>query len=469
MRLGITSKLFLAILGTCIVVAIAMGVAVRVSFTRGFLGYLNEQETQRLEALVPELGEVYRAGGGWDPLREKPRLWWRLLRPHAPMSAAELLRNEPPPPPSVRPEPAPSDLIGLHLRLALLDERREVIVGNPRLGDDAVLHPIHVDGRTVGWLAAVPFRQVTGAADLQFQERQLTASWVIAGFSVLLAALVAFGLARTFLRPVKRLADATHRLAAGDYGVRVPVTSRDELGRLAEDFDRLAVALERTEQTRRAFMADISHELRTPLAVLRGELEAIEDGVRPFTPASVASLQAEVATLSKLVGDLYELSLADAFALVYRKEVVDLADVLPSALDATRERLAERHIALEADLGPAPVLADGQRLRQLFLNLLENVVRYTDPGGRVRVVCRREGDRVRVDVQDSAPGVPEALLGRLFERLYRVEGSRSRAHGGAGLGLAICRSIVLAHDGEITARPSPLGGLWIAMSFPVAR
>ena len=250
------------------------------------------------------------------------------------------------------------------------------------------------------------------------------------------------------------------------------VGSGDELGRLAEDFNRLAVTLERNEQLRRAFMADISHELRTPLAVLRGELEAIEDGVRPMSPESVKSLQGEVATLGKLVDDLYELSLADVGALTYRKTALDLAEPLTQALEGFRERLVERRIALETVLPPAgtlTVLADPDRLRQLFNNLLENTVRYTDPGGRLRVEARCERGRVRIDFQDSAPGVPEELLPRLFERLFRVEGSRSRAGGGAGLGLAICRSIVQAHDGEIDARPSPLGGVWVHVSLPEYR
>jgi len=469
MKLGITSKLFLAILATSIVVAVAMGAAVRFSFTRGFLGYVNEQELQRLESLIPDLAEAYQERGGWEFLRENPRRWFRLLRPH--------VRNEVPAPRGragelrTMHEPAP-DLIGLNMRLALLDEQRRVVIGNPRIGEEAELRPIVVDGRTVGWLAVLPFRQVTSAADLEFQERQLTASWIIGALAVLLAAVVAIGLARMFLAPVKRIAAATHRLAAGDYASRVRVGSGDELGRLAEDFNRLAVTLERNEQMRRAFMADVSHELRTPLAVLRGELEAIEDGVRPLSAESVKSLQGEVATLSKLVDDLYELSLADVGALTYRKSALDLAEPLRQVLDGFRERLAGRDIALEVDLPaaePLTVLADPDRLRQLFNNLLENVVRYTDPGGRLRVQGRRERGKVRLDFQDSAPGVPDELLPRLFERLYRVEASRNRARGGAGLGLAICRSIVEAHEGEISARPSPLGGVWIAVSLPEYR
>jgi two-component system sensor histidine kinase BaeS len=442
-----------------------MGVAVRISFTRGFLGCLNDQELQRLEALLPELATAYHVQGSWRFLRENPRLWWRLLRSHTREAARDPEADS-----GAEREPEP-DLIGLNLRLALLDEHRRVVIGNPRAGPDAVLRPIVVDARTVGWLAAVPFQQITGAADVHFQERQLKASWIIGGLSVMLAAVVAMLLARIFLAPVKRIAAATHRLAAGDYAGRVTVSSSDELGGLAENFNRLALALEKNEQMRRAFMADISHELRTPLAVLQGELEAMEDGVRPLTPASLKSLQTEVATLGKLVNDLYDLSLADIGALSYRKIDLDVMESIQSSLEAFRERLVERKIHLEAELPDreAPtILADPDRLRQLFSNLMENAIRYTDPGGILRVACHYGQGRIRIDFQDSEPGVPPELLSRLFERLYRVESSRNRASGGAGLGLAICRNIVEAHDGEIVARPSPLGGLWIEITFPPA-
>ncbi|MEW5792235.1 sensor histidine kinase efflux regulator BaeS [Thermithiobacillus tepidarius DSM 3134] len=459
MRLGITSKLFLAMLALSIIVAAAMGVAVRVSFKQGFLDYVNGLQAQRLEALSRVLAETYREHGGWDFLRDNRRLWRRLLRQHAEDAA-----RGPAGPQSV-PEP-----VRLSPRLSLLDAERRVVIGHHPPVADAVLRPILVDGRPVGWLAAAPFRRLTSAADLHFQEQQLRAAWIIAGLSLLLAAIMAVLLARVFLAPLKRITGATHRLAAGDYAARATVGARDELGQLAEDFNRLAHTLESNEQMRRRFMADISHELRTPLAVLRGELEALEDGVRALTPASLQSLQAEVAILSKLVDDLYQLSLADMGALNYRKVPVDIAHLLQVALEAYRERLAARRIALETalpDAGSLRVLGDPERLAQLFNNILENTVRYTDPGGRLRVSCRRDADRVHIDFQDSAPGVPAELLPRLFERLFRMEGSRNRASGGAGLGLAISQRIVEAHDGEIRARPSPLGGLWIAVAFPL--
>jgi two-component system sensor histidine kinase BaeS len=216
-------------------------------------------------------------------------------------------------------------------------------------------------------------------------------------------------------------------------------------------------------------MADVSHELRTPLAVLSAELEAIEDGVRPLDRSSVASLRSEVDALSKLVGDLNQLALADVGALAYRKETLDVAPLVQQAVESYRERVAERGLVLETELGGGGrVFADADRLQQMLRNLLENAARYTDPGGKVRVSLRNGGGRVAIDVEDTAPGVPAEALPHLFERFYRVEPSRSRANGGAGLGLSICRSIAAAHGGEISAAPSPLGGLRVSVTLPAA-
>ena len=217
-------------------------------------------------------------------------------------------------------------------------------------------------------------------------------------------------------------------------------------------------------------MADVSHELRTPLTVLSGELEALEDGVRPLSRESLASLRGEVNALAKLVNDLNQLALADVGALAYRKETVDIAPLVQQAIESHRERVAERGLALEASLDQgALVFADADRLQQMFRNLLENAARYTDRGGRVRVALRRADGQVAIEFDDTAPGVPSEALPHLFERFYRVEGSRSRANGGTGLGLSICRSIAAAHGGDIAASASPLGGLRVSVTLPVAQ
>lgn len=221
---------------------------------------------------------------------------------------------------------------------------------------------------------------------------------------------------------------------------------------------------------RRDLMADISHELRTPLAVLRGELEAIQDGIRKFTPDSIASLQAEVATLTKLVEDLHQLSMSDEGALTYQKSSVDIINLLEVAAGAFRERFASRGLSIGVSLPEsATIFGDRDRLMQLFNNLLENSLRYTDSGGGLQISARQSGQMLILDFADSAPGVTDEQLERLVERFYRTEGSRNRASGGSGLGLAICLNIVAAHGGTLRAGHSPLGGVSIKVELPLER
>lgn len=461
MKFGISTKLFAAVLATAMFVALAMGVAAHVNLTRGFLGYLNEQAVQRLDEAVPSVTAGYLENGSWDFLRKRPGLWYRLLRP-VPGEGAVLDAVY------ARPFPTVSELTGATRRFTLYDTERRRIAGFSGPVLDTVERAIVADGHTVGWLAMAPFQSVSASGEDRFEDGQMRASIIVGGIAVFLAAGIALWVARVLLAPIKRVAEATHQLAAGDYTTRVSVSSHDEVGRLATDFNLLAHTLGRNEQMRREFMADVSHELRTPLGVLHGELEAMEDGVRVLDEKAVRSLQNEVATLNKLVSDLYDLSLADVGALAYRRSDINVIDTLQVAAAVFEERLSAHRIAFELRVPSQPliVFADERRLQQVFNNLFENTCRYTDAGGVLRLEARTEAEGVAIDFMDSAPGVSEEWLPRLFERFFRVESSRNRASGGAGLGLAICRSVIEAHDGRIEAKTSPLGGLWLTIWLP---
>ncbi|HEX8544016.1 MAG TPA: ATP-binding protein [Pseudomonas sp.] len=459
MKLSISTKLFLAIMAGVTLVILSMSMATSWSFGRGFLGYLNEQALLRLEPILPRLERTWQRDGNWESLRDKPENWFDLLRP---VKGEDLAVN------GEWRAPPISDLTGAVFRVALFDQNKALVMGYPGVADQALLRPINVAGNTVGWLAVIPFQSVSEAGGQRFEAYQLRVSLGMGIVSLLLAMLIAWWIARTLLTPVKQVAAATHRLASGHYAERVSVSANDEVGQLARDFNQLALTLESNERLRREFMADVSHELRTPLAVMRGELEAIEDGVRQLDIDSMQSLQGEVSMLSKLVDDLYELSLADVGALTYRKNRLDLVPLLSDSAAMFFERRKACGIDLQLVLPDAPlsVQGDDQRLRQLMNNLLENAMRYTDQGGTLRIEARHEGQSVRVDIQDSAPGVSNEQLPRLFERFYRGEGSRSRSSGGAGLGLAICRSIAVAHGGTLEAAHSPLGGVWLTLILP---
>lgn len=465
-RPGITTRVFLAVLSTAVLVALFMGVSTHLTFTRGFFGFLNDQQVLRMEAALPRLRQAYAQERSWEFLRDKPDVWFRLLG-----AEQTLMQSEPPTDAALANSVAP-DLLGAGRRLTLLDAQRQRVIGFPTIMATSVQREIVVEGRTVGWLAIAPIQTATDTAVVRFLEVQLHSLWLAVAMAMLLSGLIAWWVARVLLAPVRRVARATHRLAAGDYGTQVEVRGQDEVAQLGQDFNRLSHVLARTEQMRRDFMTDISHELRTPLAVLRGELEAIEDGVHPLTPELLRLLQTEVSTLAQLVQDLHELALADAGALSYRMQDLDLLGLLRQEAQAFEGRLAEQGLSLQLRLDesqPLWVQADAARLRQLLHNLLENSRRYTTAPGVVQLRLARRGDEVWIELQDSAPGVASELLPRLFERFFRVDASRGRAGGGSGLGLAICRSIVQAHGGQIEASPAELGGLRITVRLPLVR
>ena len=472
MAFGITSKLFIAVLLTNVITAVAVGFGVRAAFDSGFEAYVQERESTRLARLSVVLADAYRDKGGWEFLKDNDAAWLQLnhlSRPDRREGFGAFMA----PPSSVndpnapirRPRPEPRPPRGL-----VVDAQQKVVVGDADPTAEMNRRPITVNGTVVGWLAS-PVRQTAfDFADHRFQQQQWRASASVALMAMGLAAIVAWFLARGLLAPVKRLAGATRKLADGEYATRVSATSTDELGRLTDDFNRLGNALEKHEASRRNFMADVSHELRTPLAVLKGELEALEDGVRPISPQTIRSLQAEVARLGKLVNDIHDLSLADVGGLAYHFKPADLGETLRDSMRLANARFAAHGLALDLAIPPYPVFVrgDAERLTQLLGNLVENSLRYTDSGGRVRVSLRREDNYAVIDWEDSKPGVPPEALPRLFERLFRVEESRSRERGGSGLGLAICRSIAEAHGGTIVARASELGGLRVILRLPLS-
>ncbi|WP_048756553.1 two-component system sensor histidine kinase BaeS [Raoultella ornithinolytica] len=495
-RPGITGKLFLAILATCIVLLISMHWAVRISFERGFIDYIKRGNEQRLTMLGDALSEQYALHGNWKFLRNNDRFIFQLLKsfdrdnddrfpggrktnaggtPDGRLDIGPPDTDGPPPdgaPPDGPRGPGPDmPPHGWRTLFWVVDQKGRVLVGpRERVPEDGSRRNIVVNGVSVGAVIASPVERLTRNTDINFDRQQKRTSWLIVALSTILAALATFPLARGLLAPVKRLVEGTHRLAAGDFTTRVAVSSSDELGRLAQDFNQLASTLERNQQMRRDLMADISHELRTPLAVLRGELEAIQDGVRKFTPDSVTSLQAEVATLTKLVDDLHQLSMSDEGALAYQKTSVDIITLLEVAAGAFRERFASRGLTIAVSLPEnATVFGDGDRLMQLFNNLLENSLRYTDSDGRLLISASQTGRRIILDFADSGPGVSDQQLERLCERFYRAEGSRNRASGGSGLGLAICVNIVAAHGGTLRADHSPFGGVSIKVELPLER
>lgn len=486
MSLSVRAKLLLALLLASLIAVVGTSISVRWSFERGLTGLLNARESERIAEIADRLVAFHRQEGSWERLRQDKRLWVALL-----MGRGERLLRErgghrrdrlPPWMPRDLAEPGawpPSHAlehlskgegpVPVELRLMLLDGSGTLIYGRESLLEGARRIPLELDGQGLGQLALIPGPPVADWPELEFQARQAGWLWLIAGGMVLVSAALAYPLSRGLVRPLRGFQEAMGRLRAGDYAARVPVKGDDEIARLGRDLNGLASALEQHEQARRRWVADISHELRTPIALLRAELEALQDGVRPLDTAAVERLHGDAVRLGRLVDDLYQLSMSDLGALSYRMVPTDIGEVLEGDLEAFRPRFADAGLDLSyADRrrSVSEIKADPDRLSQLFRNLLRNSLQYTDPGGALSISLEQSGDRILVDFQDTAPGVPPEALDQLFERLYRLDQSRSRHSGGAGLGLAIAKNVADAHGGRISALPSPLGGLWIRVEIP---
>lgn len=290
--------------------------------------------------------------------------------------------------------------------------------------------------------------------------RAVTEALALAGSAALLAGLVVSVLvSRRVVLPVQEMQAASQRIAAGQYGERVGVPGDvgsedlDELGRLALSFNRMATQLEQIEAMRRDLIANVAHELRTPLSTIKGYMEGLIDGVLPAEGATFLQVSREADRLQRLVRDLQELSRVEAGGLALDRKPIPVHRLVEAAVTRLVLQFEEKGVALDVDVSPdlPSVRADEDRIGQVLLNLVGNALQFTPPGGRVRIRAQREGDMVRVAIEDTGIGIPVEHLPHLFERFYRVDKSRSRVGGGSGIGLTIAKHLVDAHGGTVRA------------------
>jgi signal transduction histidine kinase len=268
---------------------------------------------------------------------------------------------------------------------------------------------------------------------------------------------------RRLVWPMGELVTAAGRIEAGDYSVRVPEHGPPELRSVARAFNAMTARLSANEERRRSFLADVTHELRTPLSVIRGQAEAIADGVYPGDADHLAPIVDAARTLEGLTEDLRTLALSDAGSLSLTRERVDLAALAHDAVAAFSVQAEAAGVTLSVETAPDLPMADldPARIRSVIGNLVSNALRHTPPGGTVLVSARRSGDRIEMTVTDTGEGIPPELLPRVFERFVRA--SRSQ---GSGLGLAIARDIVTAHGGTIDIESEPGSGTTVRFDLP---
>lgn len=289
--------------------------------------------------------------------------------------------------------------------------------------------------------------------DMAFHTATLISLGVAVSASVAAALLLSSLVSARVVAPVAALAASAQRLARGQHSARVPVRGTDELAHLAGAFNEMAGSLEHAEQIRRQLLADVAHELRTPLATVESYVEAIADGVLAADEENWSAIRAETARLNRLVDDLQRVSRAEAHQLDLHPQPVAPGALVRDAVKAAGPAYAAKGVALEGDVErELPTIeVDPERLAEVLANLLANALRHTPPGGTVTASARRESGLIEIAVTDDGEGIAPEHLDRVFERFYRVDPARARASGGTGIGLAIVRAIVQAHDGTVTA------------------
>ncbi len=450
------------LLGFVLVAVVAVGLvavlANRVT-TRQFQLYISQGRQLRAERLAPDFAAYYARVGSWDGVTE---FMADLQSPETSTRGPGRGRGQ-------------GQGAGIATdRLVLADDGGQVIadtqgqlvgqhLSSTELGLGA---PITADGRQVGTLLIPSAEAVHQSLESEFLDK-VNAALLWAGLA---AAVLALGLglvlARQLTAPLRTLTQAAHHLAEGQTP-QVKIHSRDEIGELGQAFNRMSQSLARQETLRRNLMADIAHELRTPLTVMRGDLEALLDGVFEPTPEALASLQEETLLLSRLVDDLRALAQAEAGQLRLERRPTDLAELLRGVV-ASFDLQAEGQgqtlsLDVPADLPPANV--DPQRVRQVVANLVSNALRHAPKSGRVAVSAAAGGGSVQISVADDGPGIAAEDLPHIFDRFWRGGGVRV---DGSGLGLAIARELVRAHGGRIWVESAPGVGSTFHLTLPLS-
>ena len=479
MRIRLVHTQALLLLSAVLMAVLAMGALSAWNLRNGFSDYLATRDVERLAQFALLVSENAERAGGIASLEAKGIGLQELFREFGrgqglpPMRA---LRDAMPSPEDrgiFSPPPRPVDSIDAFKdRVAVygLDGQARLGRALPHHARDTVERPVRIGSEVVAVVRMMKLKPVPTEVEVRFLNTQYQSIIAVACVLLLMALIGAFWISGHWVRPLIAVQAATEKIAQGEFDTRLDVTRSDEIGDAMRNINQMAVGLKKLEGARRQWIADMSHELRTPLTVLRGEIDALIDGVIALTPQAMLSLREEVLQLNALVDDLHLLAMSDLKALPCYFEEVDAASLLEGIVQRFALRASQLGLTLKLDLEsetPMMVRWDAKRTEQLVSNLLDNSLRYTDAPGQVRVrLLGGEDNKVVMEVEDTAPGVSENDLLRIFEPLYRADAARGRSNGGSGLGLAICEQIVKAHHGVIRAEASALGGVLFHLELP---
>jgi len=329
-------------------------------------------------------------------------------------------------------------------------------------------------GGMMGMMGGQPVSSGGNTAEADFLGGVNRSLWITGAVAAAVALLVGLFLTRQITRPVRALTKGARELSRGNLDYRVKAKSQDEVGELVNSFNSMAASLGASEQQRRRMTADIAHELRTPLTVIEGMVDGMLDGVFVPDREHLATIKEQTALLTRLIGDLRDLSLAEAGQLKLEFAPTDIASLLGDKLEQLGPAAQDRGIALHLEAGGdlPEIEVDRRRIEQVVTNLLTNAIRHTPRGGSITASVRtsptsERGGGIFISVEDTGEGIPPEHLPHIFERFYRVSDSRARSEGGTGLGLAIVKHLVAAHGGKVWAESQPGKGSRFHVFLPL--
>ena len=441
----LTTKLLLAFL---LVSVISSGIIVlftRVATNREFEKFVSDRYKYEL---VEELGKYYQQNQTWDGVEKAFKQFGREPNDHD----------------YDRP---------LFFSIAEPDGKIVVAGTDRKMGEilsaEELSHcsPIQVENKTVGvlLLASSPDRN---PMEDEFLRRLNGSIFLSAVGTIIVALFLGILLSRSITRPIRELTKATHAMADGNLNQKVNVRSRDEIGELAESFNKMSSDLSRSFNLRKQMTADIAHELRTPLSLIIGHAEGVHDGVLEPNHENFEIIREEAERLEHLVNDLRTLSLADAGELSVDFQPININNLISDIYTHYISPFNQQRITL--NLKPASVTLtanlDPSRFTQVLNNILDNALHYTPAGGSVDIETKLVENKIQISIQDNGEGVTPEEAAHLFDRFYRADEARNRNDGGSGLGLAIAKSIIDMHGGKIWAESEKGKGLKMVIELP---
>ncbi len=318
-----------------------------------------------------------------------------------------------------------------------------------------------------GWNAKDMMSRM-GAAEQLFIESFNRYLWLAALFSLVTAIIAGFLLSHFMTGPLRQLATATRKVAAGDFTPRITRITNDEIGEVSSTFNMMTEQLQKKETSRKQLLANIAHELRNPLSIVQGNLEAWRDNVISPTHEQISSVYDETVLLARLITDLKELSLAEAGQITLHQESVNISELVNDLISNIPAFFSEKHIDVIANI-PSDLpygFADEGRIRQVLRNLLDNALHFTTNNGIITISAVAQQDWLKLSVSDSGSGIAPEDMPYIFDHFYKADRARTRGYSGTGIGLALVKQLVELHKGRVWVESQPGVGSIFYFTIP---